>query len=555
MADRIFADYRNKIAVFLIILLTALAYANSLQNSFVLDDARVIINNDFIRSRSNLSAIFTRSHPDLFKDNPADPSAGPPQTPCRLIATLSYSIDFYFWRLNPFGYHLTNLLLHIFNSVLLYYFASLITGDRKTGLFSALLFALHPVNTEAVNAISFRSDLLAFLFFLSALNVYAVIDRHSGNKKDLFYAFALLLFSLALFSKEMAVTLPFMIILYDLFFGFQQTPKSFFIKLKSRYPGFFGILLFYIWIRFLVVRDLTVAPAAYPGGNFYTNILTMCGVVAAYLKLIFWPFNIHYILSGNPALIPDSLFEPRFLFSLIIIISCLAIAVKTRKSSREASFSLFWFFITLIPVANIYPLKNFMAVRYLYIPVAGFCFLIPVLLHKLHSGRFFGAAPDWLRNSGSAIPAVILSVCFVITAGTNRVWKDGVSFWSNVVKNYPDSSLAYKNLGLSLLKSGSADAAMAETKKSLELKPQDGEARRILGQCYLFKEMPEEAIFEFNESLRLEGGSAGLFNDLGIAYAFIGNLEEAKRMWLKALEINPGHEKVKVNLEAIERLK
>ncbi len=526
----------NKFAALaLIIILTTVVYANSLKNTFVLDDSSVIAGNNFIRSWKNFPLIFTKAYLTPFTGKLVDHSSGSQETSYRPVVTVSYFIDYSFWKLNPFGYHLTNLLLHVFNAILVYFFAFLITGELQIALFSALLFALHPVNTEAVNVISFREDLLSFSFFIWSLILYLKLDSYTGRKKSLTYIFSLGLFALALFSKEMAMSLPLVILLYEAIFDPQGGSKKTFFKFKFRYLGYFLVLFFYLWVRFFLMRNLTEPPAAYPGGSFFTGIATMFKVLVIYLKSILLPVDIHYVLSSDPHLVGRSLFEPGVLFSMALILFIFTAAIKIRRSFKIAAFSIFWFFITLLPVANIWPIGNYIAMRYLYIPVLGFSLLLASISNI------------WQRSARSILAAVLLFYC-AFTVIRNNVWKNDTSLWVDMVSQYPSSPLVHYNLGVYYAKAAATDRAIASLEKATGLKPDYYQAHRILGICYLSKRMPDKAVSEFNKSLKLAPHSADIYNDIGIGYAMMNNLQEAKKMWLEALKISPEHKNAQNNL-------
>ena len=132
----VFNKVNTRLAIILIVLITALAYANSLKNSFVWDDIWTVVNNDSIKSWNNFPALFSKSYLTSFGEISYRP-----------VCTFSYFIDYFIWKLNPFGYHLTNLLLHILNAILLYFLINLIIADKNLSLLASLLFALHPVNS------------------------------------------------------------------------------------------------------------------------------------------------------------------------------------------------------------------------------------------------------------------------------------------------------------------------------------------------------------------------------------------------------------------------
>lgn len=189
--DKFFTKNGARAAIILIVTLTSVVYANSLKNSFVGDDFTVLVDNDFVKSWKNFPAIFSRTYLTSVSEIEylGKRNIGSGELSYRPVVTISYFIDYSLWRLNPFGYHLSNLLLHIFNAILLYIFVDLIVRNKKTALLASLLFALHPVNAEAVNNIAFREGLLA------------------------------------LFSKEMSITLPILLVLYDYYFVFQGNLK------------------------------------------------------------------------------------------------------------------------------------------------------------------------------------------------------------------------------------------------------------------------------------------------------------------------------------------
>ena len=276
----------NKSIVIILIVFTFLAYANSLFNSFVWDDYLVIVENNFIKSWKNFPLIFTRSYLtsaskiDYLGLNRLD--AG--EISYRPLVTASYFMDYSIWKLNPLGYHFTNIILHIFNVLLFYLFLSLLIKDRKSSLLASLFFALHPVNIEAVNCIAFREDLLAFLFFILSLILFVRFSSCESRKKIYFYVASLISYSLALFSKEMAITLPLVLILYDYYFVYKNDIKKIIADFKARYLAYIAVSLVYLWVLFFGMANKLREFPQYPGGSFYVNILTMSKVIAIYIK-------------------------------------------------------------------------------------------------------------------------------------------------------------------------------------------------------------------------------------------------------------------------------
>ncbi len=183
-------------ALTLIIGVTVLAYSASLKNLFVWDDAAVVTDNDFVHSFKNLPLIFKHSYLTSVKDLDflGMTFIGSGETSYRPVVTLSYFIDYFLWKLNPLGYHLTSLFFHVLNVILFYGCMSLLTKRFSMAVYCALLFALHPVNMEAVSVISFREDLLAAFFFILSVIVHIQSNYCEGQKKFFLYFFRLFVF-------------------------------------------------------------------------------------------------------------------------------------------------------------------------------------------------------------------------------------------------------------------------------------------------------------------------------------------------------------------------
>lgn len=549
-----------------------LVYANSLANKFVWDDALTIVNNDFIKSWKNLPLFFSKSYLVLSCEQTYRP-----------VVTFSYLLDYSIFGLNPFGYHLSSILLHIFNAILLFFFINLITVNKKLALLASLLFALHPVNTEAVNVISFREDLLAYFFYLSSIILYIKLNTCSIAKRKYLYISSLILFLLALLSKEMSITLPIVLILYDYFFVFQKKISEIFNNFKSRYLSFIFITLIYIWIEFFWMKNTSVSKVMYPGGNFYTNMLTMSLVFVHYIYLVFFPIFTHLILHGN-SFIQHSFFIPKVFFSISFIIFCFLIAYKIKNVSKVMSFSIFWFFITLLPVSNIIPINNFIANRYLYLPITGFCLFMATFLLELPNFRIFLLSKSsLLRISRNMIIILLLFYC-VFTAIRNFSYRNSIYLWSEMVDIYPDSFEAHSLLAYGLLNDNLPDKAIEEYNIAIALTPRSAitEDYEYLGVCYYIKGMLDQATDAFNKALQVNPRSdraylflgiilkdKGLYNkaigyfkqaidinqncikaynELGITYVKLEKPEDAKKCWQDALKISPVNKEILRNL-------
>lgn len=418
----------NKTRILLFTLIPALpvlAYLNSLGNTFVYDDYVTITNNHFIREWRYLFAFFNQKYFVISGELTYRP-----------IVTLSYFLEYAIWQLRPWGYHLTNIIIHTLNVYLVYCMTYRLFYNRQSAFISSIIFSIHPIFTEAVNAVSYREDLLSATFLLAAFILF-LKSYISTNRKNFIicYAFSLIAYLFALLSKEMAISLPFLILAYDLIvlkdvsLNIHNTVKLHYINQKTplrlpfardkesvidypplilpfvkgdtggckkpfrkiimplviRYAGYIVVSGFYLYLRFSLFHNPGES-TEYPGNSILANGIMMTKVIGYYFKLLFIPvpLNADYVvpLTYSPA-------DTAFLVSVITLILVVILSIKLCRLSRVWTFSILWFFITLLPVLNIVPILNIMAERYLYIPGIGFTMLVgSILTQKTFVGIF-----------------------------------------------------------------------------------------------------------------------------------------------------------------------
>jgi len=510
--------------VFLLIaILGFFVYANSLQNAFVWDDYWNIVNNDFIRSWRNLPLIFNKSYlasPESFV-NLSQHHLGAGEISFRPVVTLSYFFDYAFWGLNPFGYHLSNLLLHLANAGLFYLLLSLLLRNKIIALAASLFFLAHPVNTEAVNVISFREDLLAFFFFIASLITYLKSGSLREKRQKLIYLSSLLMFLLALFSKEMALTLPLIIILFDALFAFRGNFLQALQRFKIRYAGYACVLLFYLWIWGSLMYNSGRA-MFYPASGLLANIFTLLTAIGTYIKWAIFPLGIHSIVPDNSCLVVDK-FTPGVLMSLLLAGCLVMLAIKKYPHEKEKSFSILWFFICLLPVYNILPVLNtIMGGRFLYIPVAGICLLLALWVFQL---------PGILKKFSSALAIIIVLVFSFISFGRNPVYRNNISLWQEMVKFYPSCPAAHNDLGASFESAGLKRQAISEYQAAIKLDPGYKRAYFNLGNCYYSMDLMQQAFAEYKKGLSLVKSKKDLVflsTGLGVAFRAKGQGREAE---------------------------
>ncbi len=527
--------------------ISAIVYLNSLQNTFVYDDESTIVCNYFIRHWGNLPGLFTKNYFTLSAELTYRP-----------MVTLTYFVDYALWGMHPFGYHLTNVLLHGINSILLYILAFQLFKRRFPAVIAAVIFSSHPVFTEAVNAVAFREDLLAFMFFALAFFCYL---KAGQGRYFVHYPLSLACYLFGLFSKEMAITLPAVIIFYDVvILGVFGRNRRFplFAELKSRvfrfYMGYAFVTAFYIAIRFWALHSPTESRIPYPQDSLSFNFLAMAHVLACYVKLFFLPFrlNADYCVPYPLSFAQISFWLSTFLFVVIGVCS-----FRLQSKRKQTFFLVLWFFVALIPVMNIIPLGNIMAERYLYLPGAGFCMAVasflanregdtPCRTFSSHSQNEYprnACIPSFVRGrtlrlAASCGVSCILAVNAYLTITRNNDWRDGLQLWSRTAITTPNSFRAHVNLGTAYEKMGLNAASLESYQKALLLDPNDEDVYNNLGVYYNKVGAFDDAILHYKKCLNLNPNHFRAYNNLGVTLTRQRRLDEAIDAFRRALSLN-----------------
>ena len=492
--------------------ISVIVFCNTLDNTFVYDDSVIIVKNNLIKNWKNFPTLFSFNYFILSGELSYRP-----------LVTLSYFIDYSLWEANPGGFHLTNLLLQTVNTILFYFFLKRVTKVNTLAFFSTLLFTTHPILTETVNAISYREDLITALFFLIAFILFLKINEKTlpRYKFLLFYAGSLLSYLLSLFSKEMAITLPILLVLFDIFYLSSGNPLQTLIKrLKSIYIGYFCITGFYLFIQFIIFRHVYIRL-----NQTKQSLFVMIKVLASYIKLLFLPFNLNadYVVpqltTGNAS----------FIISVLLVTTIAILTIRLCKNNKQYWFFISWFFITLLPVSNIIPIGNIMAERYLYIPIMGFSGIIGILVQKF----------NFKKPLATICFTIVIFILGVMCIYRNEIWRDELTLWYSTSNREPNSARAHHNIGVVHSAKGYYEYAELEYKKTLEINPKDIEAHYNLGNAYERKGILDNAIKEYQNAIRYNPYYADAYNNLGSIYKKKLFLDKAAELYKKAIRCNP----------------
>lgn len=498
------------------------AYANTLRNGFVWDDRDAIVTNHFIRQAANLPQLVSREYFPLSQEMSYRP-----------LVTLTYFLDYAVWRLNPAGYHLQNIIWHVLTVVLLLLLLRAVLRDDGAALVAACLFAVHPVCTEAVNVVSFREDLMAGSFMALSFLAYAGSARGRGWPAVVSYLVALVSFLAGLLSKEMAATLPALLILFDVWVLRKRTVGSLLQRAFTHHLGFVCVLGFYLFLRFLVLYNPRETGIGHVGGSLWISLLTTSRIVATYIKLLFIPLGLSAKYHFAPS---QSILDTDVVLSLLLIAGCLAYAWRVRRRAPAESFAAAAFFLLLAPVLNIVPIVNIAAERYLYVPCAAFCLWLALFARRR-------GMPAW----GFAL----LVFCYgAVTAARNTDWKDSYTIWSKTARRFPDDPDVHHELGDAYQQQGRLQEAVEHYLKALSARPHHVPVRVNLGVCYDALGDLDAALEQYTVALQADPTVSKVHNNVGNVLFKKGRFEEALQAYREAIRLNPHYPEPHNNMTA-----
>ena len=531
------ADSRY-IHVFLILLIGILAYSNTFHVPFVLDDRSSIVENHVIKSLSG-----------FFADN-----AGFHHNPRRFVGYLSIALNYRLGGLDVTGYHIFNLAVHLITSLLVYSFivltfkapalekSSLAKFAQLIAITAALLFVSHPIQTQAVTYITQRLASMATMFYLLSATLYArarlIQCLDSGRLRVLLnFSLAFAAACLAMFTKEIAFTLPLILLLYEFCF-FPGNVKR---KLLALLPLIMTMLIIPLTLintqtsigELLADIDSKLAFASpLPRTTYF---LTQLCVITTYLRLLIFPVNQN--LDYNYP-VYDTLLDPRVFASALLLLGLVAAALillqKSRRDHEPAlrliSFGILWFFITLSVESSFIPITDTIFEHRLYLPSIGAftAFTITTALFIGHKHRIYAT---------TAVAVALLLA--VVTWNRNFVWGDEVTLWKDTASKSPLKARPHNNLGEGLRRQGKLDQAMGEIFTALVLSPDNAEANSNLGSALMEKGNKEAAVKQLQKAVKLNPALFAPHYNLGIIYRQRNDFDMAIEQLLLSLKINP----------------
>ncbi|MEA3305621.1 MAG: tetratricopeptide repeat protein [Candidatus Omnitrophota bacterium] len=476
--------------IIFLLTITALAvYFNTLNHSFVWDDHFLIEENNAIKDIKYIPEIFST---DLYHSY-AKNKAVEHSNFYRPIQSLSFLADYHIWKLNPFGFHLSNILLHLANGILVFIAVFVICKSMIVSLFTSVLFLVHPVQTGAVAYIAGRSDLLACFFLLISFILYAGRPSFFKEKEHFFRIGSLSAFVFALLSKEVAVIFPLILIFYDI--AYKRNISFRMSAFLKKYSTYLFVDAAYIFLR-LSIFNFTPEKNIFRGAaGISSQLLTMSRTFMEYIGLLIFPAGMH---MERDVRIAVTALRGDIALSLAGLLALIFLAFISYRRSRSLFFGTAWFVIFLAPFSNIVPINALMAEHWLYIPSIGFFLITGIVLVKLRFTKV---------NYNFVLTLFILLTLFYSRAAIlrNRDWKDDMSIYS----------------------------------ATLRLSPKKGKMYYNIGNVYNSKGLFKDAVKYYNLAVNTGMKKTELYTNLAIVYTRLGCFREAEENFREAIELGP----------------
>jgi tetratricopeptide (TPR) repeat protein len=538
----------------------------------------------------------------------------------RTVAYFTFAVNYRVHGTDVVGYHVVNLLFHILNAFFVYFLVLMtfktpyfsnpsspplsLRGGRVglfIPLFAALLFASHPVLTQAVTYIVQRAASLATLFYLLSLVMYIKgrlasqrqVEAEVKDEKDsasnlkpqssvsasalAFFVFSFLSAILAMKTKEMAFTLPLIIVLYEFIF--------FTGSVKKRVLYLLPLLLTMLIIPFSlmsigeptgeIIGDVSEAARVNTDISRWNYLFTQFPVIVTYIRLLFFPVN-QNVDYDYP--LYHSFFDPKVILSFLFLLLIFGIGVYLMYKSRQKAsgegqeeknrgregvspiafhllpiacyrliaFGIFWFFITLSVESSIIPIADVIFEHRLYLPSVGFFIAVTAVLFTVWE-RLKGKA-EWVDK---VVAGGLIAVILLLSGATylrNNVWQSELSLWRDIVQKSPMKARANNGLGIAYQREGRLNEAIENFARAVALDPSYDVAHNNLGVAYFKKNLLGPALEEINRAIALDPEMAMSYNNRGLVYAALGEIDRAVEDYLVAIRLDPSYGEAYHNL-------
>lgn len=539
------ADYSNLIAAAAVFLATFAVFWPALHNGFVnFDDTQFILRGAgyWVLDWSHIRWMFSSFYEAIYAP----------------LSWLLYAVDCRLWGLNPFGYHLTNLLIHALNAVLFYFLSlrllflampGLFFGEKRrlqcAAVFSALFFSLHPLRVGAVAWASGHVDVLAGFFYLLTIVLYLKACEEGRGRQGLgkfWYVAAVFACALSLLSKGTGIGLPLVLVILDVYplrrltWDARRWFSSDSSKVMAEKIPFFILALGAGIVGYWAERL---------SGNVYSGSISWKLAEAAYGLAFYawktvWPFHLVAFYARPPHM--SVWREPFLACALAVAVSGAAIVAARKRWEAGPALWLFYV-VALAPVLGLTQFGlQLVANRYSYLACLGWALLFGAGLGKLL------AAGNNIRRMSLGAAGFILVFLGILSRRQTEIWRNSQTLWKHEIAVAPKNQVAHNNLGAALAVKGKWKKAIVQYKKAISINPNYATAQDNLGVALAFRGKMGQAIAHYERAIRIDPDFPSAFNHLGLAFAREKKYDEAITEYRRAIQINPNDAEARSNL-------
>ena len=545
--------------IILSLLITAV-YIPTFSGQFILDDKPLVKNNLLIREFNN-PTLYLFQEDGVSEKSPPGYHTGY----YRPLVNVFYTLDYKIWGMNPSGFRITNLILHLFTCVILYHLLFMLLGGRFIPFAVVLLFGLHPVNTESVAWITSRNNILVTFFSLISFYYYL---KEKNERRVWAEVLSYISFAAALLCKEFAIMLLPIFFLYNRFMV--KSGKILKDEILTYIP--FIIILFSYFIFRTIVIGSALTPISI--SNLWKNLYFAPFLFMYNLKLILVPYSLHsFIIQYPDNYLSWKIFAGFFSFGLLCFF------MWRERYNKIVIFAFFSFFLALMPVLNIFPpawTVTLISMRWLYFPMAFLSLALPTYIKNLAKTNYFVVISIlaavlayfgtysyilnkdiWHDEESFFIQEIIhfknnyYAYGYAVNLLNKKEYQKADKFFRIAIKNYPDQAKNYINYGALLIDTGRPDAALLYLNKAKSLtmiREERGEWFNNMGMTYYNLRKNDAALKNFQQAIICNPQESQFWANLGGAYGSVGDYENSVFALQKGIYIAPDSIPLRKNL-------
>ncbi len=516
-----------RVLLVLALVLSALSYVNTLRFQFVYDDLPQIVNNPRVHTWSHAERVFS--------EHVWSQLGGQPGNYYRPLFILWLMVNYSLFGLHPMGWHAITVLSHLAMVVMVYLLLRRVLGDRLTAAMGTIIWAVHPTHIETVAWISGVPDSLLGVFLIGSVLTFARAQEEEG-RRAVWTAASVVLYALAMMSKETGVMLPLILFGYEwLLIRRRGNERGSPAQIIRRYLPYAVA-----GVAYLIVRRLVLHQLSYPDEKPWINVvLTLPSLMWFYIRELFWPANLS-VFHDTPLVAHPGLTS--FVLPLIGVAAGAGALVYASSKAREVAFGAWWLVVLMVPpIMGIYTFipEDLVHDRYLYLPTVGLAIVCAWAIRKIRS-------PGWeLFGAPGVQMSITLALGVIMAASTvaqDVYWTNDVILYAHAVQTAPNNVLAINHLANEFYKRKEVAKTMALYNRSLQVKPHWATHFAMGVTLYELHDLPE-AQKHLEMAIPLLPGNADEYYYLGLTLMGQEHYAEAEPYFRKAISLyaKPGY--------------